>query len=364
MGAARQPWRQGSRGGSFGGGLDIVAEEDEARFRDLMQAHHSLGAVSGMGETVLRYVAHFGHPLLLLESLHGPGPFPGHRLPCCQLDRGRAHPRLRSRGARLQRTRAAQACVPSSPVPDRAGPAPGGPSRPHPRHGVPKTMPSTAQMRSLPAFFQDIDDPRRRQGRRHALPTVLALATAATLRGMRGYKAISEWVGDLSPKALQRIRVRRRDGCYRPPGLSAIRSLPIRVDPAQLDAASSAVAPTICSPSRATSRPCMTISGPPDQGAGATGRNAKNALYALNRGCIRTLVSPGPARKISTNLPCRARAAPTNDGQANSLSWLAAPVSRKHSGSHAPDSLRRFPVARLRLRPAGGAGGAPWVSHG
>ena len=92
-------------------------------------------------------------------------------------------------------------------------------------------------MRSLPEFFQDIDDPRRRQGRRHALPTVLALATAATLCGMRGYKAISEWVDDLSPKVLQRFRVRRRDGQYRPPSLSAMRSLLIRVDPAQLDAA-------------------------------------------------------------------------------------------------------------------------------
>ena len=105
------------------------------------------------------------------------------------------------------------------------------------RHGVPKMTLSAARMRSLPEFFQDIDDPRRRQGRRHALPTVLALATAATLRGMRGYKAISEWVDDLSPKVLQRFRVRRRDGQYRPPSLSAMRSLLIRVDPAQLDAA-------------------------------------------------------------------------------------------------------------------------------
>ena len=105
------------------------------------------------------------------------------------------------------------------------------------RHGVPKMTLSAAQMRSLPAFFQDIDDPRRRQGRRHALPTVLALATAATLCGMRGYKAISEWADDLSPKVLQRFRVRRGGGRYRPPSLSVIRSLPIRVDPAQLDAA-------------------------------------------------------------------------------------------------------------------------------
>ena len=37
--------------------VDIVATEDGARFRDLMQAHHNLRAVPGMGETV-RYVAH------------------------------------------------------------------------------------------------------------------------------------------------------------------------------------------------------------------------------------------------------------------------------------------------------------------
>ena len=37
--------------------VDIVAAEDEIRFHDLMQTHHYLGAVPGMGETV-RYVAH------------------------------------------------------------------------------------------------------------------------------------------------------------------------------------------------------------------------------------------------------------------------------------------------------------------
>ena len=66
---------------------------------------------------------------------------------------------------------------------------------------------------------------------------MLALASAATLCGMRGYKAISEWVDDLSPKVLQRFRVRRRAGQYRPPSLSAMRSVLIRVDPVQLDAA-------------------------------------------------------------------------------------------------------------------------------
>ena len=108
---------------------------------------------------------------------------------------------------------------------------------PHLRHGAPKMMLSAAQMRSLPAFFHGIDDPRRRQGRRHALATVLALATAATLCGMRGYKAISEWVEDLGPKALERFGVRRRNGHSRPPSRSAMRSVLIRVDPDQLDAA-------------------------------------------------------------------------------------------------------------------------------
>ena len=108
---------------------------------------------------------------------------------------------------------------------------------PHLRHGAPKMMLSAAQMRSLPAFFHRIDDPRRRQGRRHALATVLALATAATLCGMRGYKAISEWVEDLGPKALERFGVRRRNGHPRPPSRSAMRSVLIRVDPDQLDAA-------------------------------------------------------------------------------------------------------------------------------
>ena len=86
-------------------------------------------------------------------------------------------------------------------------------------------MLTAARMRSLPAFFQSIDDPRRRQGRRHALPTILALAAAATLCGMRGYKAISEWVENLGPKELQRFRVRRRDGQYRAPSLSAKRRI-------------------------------------------------------------------------------------------------------------------------------------------
>ena len=290
--------------------VDIVAAEDEARFRDLMQAQHYLGAVPGMGETV-RYVAHhrgrwlallvfsapalkcgardrwigweygvqfgrlhlvtnnsrflilpggppnlgsrvlslcarrlvqdwparFGHDVLLAETFVDPALFRGTVYRAANwIEVGRTRGFARggagySAHARPKRvfllplSRTARAKLGAADLDPRL------------RHGVPKMTLTAAQMRSLPEFFQNIDDPRRRQGRRHALPTVLALAAAATLCGMRGYKAMSEWVDDLSPKVLQRFRVRRRGGRYRPPSLSAMRRLLIRVDPVQLDAA-------------------------------------------------------------------------------------------------------------------------------
>ena len=49
----------------------IVAAEEEARFRDLMQAYHYRGAVPGMGETV-RYVAHHRGRWLALAVFSAP----------------------------------------------------------------------------------------------------------------------------------------------------------------------------------------------------------------------------------------------------------------------------------------------------
>ena len=105
------------------------------------------------------------------------------------------------------------------------------------RHGGPRIMLAADTMRALPMFFADIDDPRRRQGRRHPLPTVLAIATAATLCGMRGYKAMAEWADDLTQRARERFRCRRYDGLYAVPSESIVRNVLVRVDPAQLDRA-------------------------------------------------------------------------------------------------------------------------------
>ena len=97
-------------------------------------------------------------------------------------------------------------------------------------------MPLTAnQMQTLPDFFADIPDPRRSQGRRHCLSTILAIAAGATLCGMRGYKAIFDWSKSLGPKALERFGCRCENGHRVVPSEYVIRNLLIRVEPEKLD---------------------------------------------------------------------------------------------------------------------------------
>ncbi len=93
------------------------------------------------------------------------------------------------------------------------------------------------QMRILPDFFNDIADPRSRSGRRHRLSMVLSIAAAATLCGMKGYKAMAGWAQDLGEKARERLGCRREDGRYVVPSESIIRDVLMRVDPAVLDGA-------------------------------------------------------------------------------------------------------------------------------
>jgi hypothetical protein len=81
-------------------------------------------------------------------------------------------------------------------------------------------MLSAKQMQALPEFFADIPDPRRAQGRRHRLPTVLAIAAGATLCGMCGYLAISDWAKSLGQKALQRFGCRYQNKRYILPSLA------------------------------------------------------------------------------------------------------------------------------------------------
>ena len=103
--------------------------------------------------------------------------------------------------------------------------------------GAAKIMLNAQQMRSLPQCFTIIADPRRRQGRRHRLPVVLAIAAAATLCGMRGYQAISDWADALGQKARERFGCRREDGQYVVPSEFVIRDCLVRIEPDALERA-------------------------------------------------------------------------------------------------------------------------------
>jgi hypothetical protein len=105
------------------------------------------------------------------------------------------------------------------------------------RTGTSKLKLKADQMDALPGFFARIPDPRRSQGKRHRLSTVLAIAAAATLCGMRGYKAMADWAGFLSQKARERFGCRIENGRRVVPSESIIRDVLIRVDPVHLDRA-------------------------------------------------------------------------------------------------------------------------------
>jgi hypothetical protein len=103
--------------------------------------------------------------------------------------------------------------------------------------GGSKTMLSAQLMESLPDFFRPVPDPRRAEGRRHKLSTVLGICAGATLCGMRGYQAIHDWAEGLGQKARARFGCRYRNKRYHVPSLYVIRDVLIRVDPMHLDSA-------------------------------------------------------------------------------------------------------------------------------
>ena len=90
-------------------------------------------------------------------------------------------------------------------------------------------------MKALPDFFSNVSDPRRAEGKRHSLKTVLGISTAAILCGMEGYKGISDWAKSLSQGARARFSCRYENGEYKVPSEYIIRNILIRVDADQLN---------------------------------------------------------------------------------------------------------------------------------
>ena len=105
-------------------------------------------------------------------------------------------------------------------------------------HGRPRTMLSAEQMRSLPDVCSHHHRPA--QPLRAPLPprdSAGAGRERPTLCGARGYKAIHEWVCDLSPAMLRHFRCRRVNGAYERPSIYCLRNAIVKVAPEELDAA-------------------------------------------------------------------------------------------------------------------------------
>jgi hypothetical protein len=220
--------------------LHLIA--NNSRFLILPEHHYPnlASRILSLCERRLRqdWPERFGYPLLLLETFVDPRHFHGTLYHAANwLYVGDTRGFRRTRGGYSKSPRAPKRVF-LRPLVSKAQARL---SRPvlHPlyRHGAPKIMLSAEQMCALPEFFATIADPRRGQGRRHPLPTVLAIAAGAILCGMRGYKAISEWADDLGPKARARFKCRYRNGRYEVPGRTTIRDVLTRVDPVHLDRA-------------------------------------------------------------------------------------------------------------------------------
>ena len=98
-------------------------------------------------------------------------------------------------------------------------------------------MLSNEHMFALPSYFKDIPDPRRKQGQRHPLAVVLAIAAGASLCGMDGYKAMAGWARDLGSKVRERFGCRLDNRQRLVPSESVTRDVLIRIDPDALDRA-------------------------------------------------------------------------------------------------------------------------------
>ncbi len=220
--------------------LNLVA--NNSRFLILPHCHEKNLAsqiLSRLRRRVQRdWVTHFGYPLLMLETFVDPARFHGTVYRASNwifvgLTRGyrrtasgyskRTSSRKYVFVLPLQRNARALLC--RSELDE------------HYRTGKARMKLTAQQMLSLYDFFTQIDDSRRRQGRKHGLANILALAAGAVLCGMRGYKDISIWVQSLGQKARSRFRCRKRDGIYEVPSLTVIRNALISVDPQQLDQA-------------------------------------------------------------------------------------------------------------------------------
>jgi predicted transposase YbfD/YdcC len=89
------------------------------------------------------------------------------------------------------------------------------------------------------AVWAEITDPRDMRGRRHPLPSILALVQAAVVAGATTFAAIKHWIAVAPQGVLGECGARpdRRTGRYQPPHPDTVTRLLEQLDPAEVDAA-------------------------------------------------------------------------------------------------------------------------------
>lgn len=116
-------------------------------------------------------------------------------------------------------------------------------------------------------------DPRRREGRRHCLVTILAIAVCAMLSGARGYQGIHHWATTLTEA--QRTKLRCRKG--RIPSEPTIRRVLQSLDPERFDRL---IGDWILSPLVLKSR-AIAVDGKTSRGSRDGDKRAVHLLSAL-----------------------------------------------------------------------------------
>ena len=220
--------------------LHLVA--NNSRFLILPQ-HHQNNLASKVLSLCKRriqddWVDRFGYPLLLMETFVDPSRFVGTIYRAANwefIGKSKGYQRIRNG---YSKSRHIPKLVFVQALQSNTRKLLSGPSLTNQyKTGGARIKLTAEQMRSLPGFFREIKDPRRKQGQRHRIHTVLAIAAGAVLCGMRGYKAISDWSQALSPRMRERFGCRVQKGKRIVPSEGTIRDLLIRIEPVELDQA-------------------------------------------------------------------------------------------------------------------------------
>jgi predicted transposase YbfD/YdcC len=141
------------------------------------------------------------------------------------------------------------------------------------------------ELPDLLARLACLSDPRRRRGRRHPLPYVLAVAACAVLAGARSFTAIAEWAADASGRLLFHCgaALRDPDRPYWAPSEATVRRVLQRIDGDALDAAISGWLTARATNDRPTDHDKHLPSRPMRPAVAVDGKSLRGALRADGR---------------------------------------------------------------------------------